>query len=75
MSESNENGPLDEQADDSLAYEHAQKGKQGDDPLTAIKNMRLQQLAVCRSKSQEEMRAMHGSSQAAREKQGDPECL
>lgn len=29
-----------------------------DDPLTAIKQMRLEQLAVCRLKSDEEMQAM-----------------
>lgn len=45
--------------DDSLAYEQAQEAAvQVDDPLAAIKALRLGQLAVCRLKSEEEMQAM-----------------
>ena len=46
-------------SDDSLAYAQAQEaGVQADDPLAAIKALRLGQLAVCRLKSEEEMQAM-----------------
>ena len=45
--------------DDSLAYAQAQEAaEQADDPLAAIKELRLGQLAVCRLKSEEEMQAM-----------------
>ena len=45
--------------DDSLAYAQAQQtGEQADDPLAAIKALRLGQLAVCRLKAEDEMQAM-----------------
>ena len=45
--------------DDSLAYAQAQEAsEQADDPLAAIKELRLGQLAVCRLKSEDEMQAM-----------------
>lgn len=44
--------------DDLRAYERAQNSEPAEDPLAAVKNMRLQQLAVCRLKSAEEMQAM-----------------
>lgn len=69
ISENNDNAPLGEQSDDSLAYLQAQAAEETVDPLTAIKNMRLEQLALCRLKSQEEMRAMRQSSQAAETEQ------
>lgn len=72
MSENNDNAPLDEQSDDSLAYLQAQAAEEAvDDPLAAIKNMRLEQLALCRLKSQEEMRAIRQSSQAAETEQDE----
>lgn len=55
MSKQNESDQLD---DDSLAYAQAQTGVQAEDPLVAIKNMRLEQLAQCRLKSAEEMQTM-----------------
>lgn len=43
--------------DDSLNYAQAQQaGEQPDDPLAAIKELRLRQLAVCRLKSEERCR-------------------
>ena len=46
-------------SDDSAAYEQAQtQGLQADDPLAAIKALRLGQLAGCRLKSEDEMQAM-----------------
>ena len=56
--------------DDSLAYEYAQAGVQADDPLAAIKQMRLEQLAVCRLKSEEEMQAMRDTLQSAESEAG-----
>jgi hypothetical protein len=44
--------------DDSLAYAKNQTGLAAEDPLAAIKTMRLQQLAVCRLKTAAEMQAM-----------------
>lgn len=45
--------------DDSLAYEKAQQGgMQTDDPLAAIKDLRLEQLAACKLRSEKEMLAM-----------------
>ncbi len=45
--------------DDSLAYAQAQESaERADDPLAAIKELRLGQLAVCRLRSEEEMQAM-----------------
>ena len=45
--------------DDSLAYAQAQQaGEQPDDPLAAIKALRLGQLAVCRLKAEDEMQAI-----------------
>lgn len=57
-------------SDDSLAYEHAQVGVDRDDPLAAIKYMRLEQLAVCRLKSEEEMQAMRAALQSAESETG-----
>lgn len=56
--------------DDSLAYEHAQVGMPTDDPLAAIKQMRLEQLAVCRLKTEEEMQAMRDTLQSAESEAG-----
>ena len=53
MSEHSKEGQTVELTDDSLAYEHAQVGVDRDDPLAAIKRMRLEQLAVCRLKAEE----------------------
>ncbi len=44
--------------DDILLYEQAQTRIPVEDPLSAIKTMRLEQLAVCRLKSEQEMQAM-----------------
>lgn len=57
MSKRTTNEHLDETEGDSLAYAQAQTKKQSDNPLDAIKNMRLEQLAVCRLKSAEELQA------------------
>lgn len=48
---------LDKTQDDSLAYAQAQNKERGDDPLDAIKQIRLEQLAVCRLKSAKELQA------------------
>lgn len=45
-------------SDDSRAYAQAQAGFPVDDPLAAIKALRLEQLAVCRLKSEKEMQTM-----------------
>lgn len=45
-------------SDDSLVYEQTPVGVQMDDPLAAIKAMRLEQLAMCRLKTAQEMQAM-----------------
>lgn len=64
MSDEIECGLADESADDSLEYEKAQAEMQSDDdPLAAIKTMRLEQLAVCRLRSEQEMQAMRDKSQ------------
>ncbi len=47
-----------EELDDLSAYERAQSSAPAEDPLVAVKNMRLAQLAVCRLKSTEEMQRM-----------------
>ncbi len=52
--------------DDSLAYEKAQQAKQEDNPLSAITAMRLEQLAVCRLRSKEEMQAMQDQLQSTK---------
>ncbi len=44
--------------EDGLAYEESLGVLHANDPLAAIKTMRLQQLAVCRLKSEQEMQAM-----------------
>lgn len=73
MSKKHEGSQADQLLDDSLAYEQAQAGAQTDDPLTAIKNMRLEQLAQCRLKSAEEMQAMREKlkNNASQEGAGD----
>lgn len=64
MSDEIERESADEFIDDSLEYEKAQAEMQSDDdPLAAIKAMRLEQLAVCRLKSEQEMQAMRDKSQ------------
>ena len=49
---------MDEIVDDSVAYDMSQRGRQSEDPLEAIKAMRLGQLAVCRLKTEQEMQAI-----------------
>ena len=44
--------------DDILQYEQGQTRIPVEDPLSAIKTMRLEQLAVCRLKSEQEIQAM-----------------
>lgn len=51
-----------EQADDSLAYAESQTELKNTDPLATIKDMRLQQLAVCRLKTAEEIQVMQLAS-------------
>ncbi len=70
MSEHSKEGQTVELTDDSLAYEHAQVGVDRDDPLAAIKRIRLEQLAVCRLKSEEEMQAMRAALQSAESETG-----
>ena len=58
--------------DDSLAYAQAQEAaEQADDPLAAIKELRLGQLAVCRLKSEEEMQAMREKLQGQQDDTAD----
>ncbi|WNO59414.1 hypothetical protein [Rheinheimera sp. MMS21-TC3] len=56
------------QTDDSLAYENSQTELKAADPLATIKDMRLQQLAVCRLKTAEELQAMRLASVSAETK-------
>ena len=44
--------------DKRFEYTMSQQDKSLDDPLAAIKSMRLEQLAVCRLKTEKEMQAM-----------------
>ena len=53
---------VDQFVDDSVAYADAQQDKRVDDPLAAIKTMRLEQLAVCRLKTLKEIEEMEGES-------------
>ena len=53
---------LDPLVDDSVAYADAQQDKPVDDPLAAIKTMRLEQLAVCRLKTLKEMEEMEAEA-------------
>lgn len=54
-----ERKPVHKRSDDSAAYEQAQhSGGQAENPLAAIKALRLEQLAVCRFKTAQEMQAM-----------------
>ncbi|MBU2966360.1 hypothetical protein Q4508_14665 [Amphritea sp. 2_MG-2023] len=48
----------DHPANDSFSYDDEQRQKPVDDPLAAIKKMRLEQLAVCRLKTEKELQAM-----------------
>ena len=58
--------------DDSLAYAQAQEAaEQADDPLAAIKELRLGQLAVCRLKSEEEMQAMRDKLESKQDDSSD----
>lgn len=64
--------PAEMLSDDSLAYAHAQEaGVQADDPLAAIKALRLGQLAVCRLKSEEEMQAMRDKLESKQDDSSD----
>ncbi|MDD8060547.1 MULTISPECIES: hypothetical protein [Shewanella] len=54
----NDTTPVDDNIDDSVAYDLSQRGRQIDDPLEAVKAMRLGQLSVCRLKTEQEMHAM-----------------
>lgn len=63
MSETDKTAQSSELADDSLAYAQAQAGGAAEDPLATVKQMRLEQLAVCRLKSKEEMQAMRDALQ------------
>ena len=53
---------IDQPSDDSLAYARsleraeANNQKKSDDPLAAVKDMRLQQLAACRIKTADELK-------------------
>lgn len=49
---------VNDSVDDSVAYDDVQRDKPIDDPLAAIKTMRLEQLAVCRLKAEKEMQSM-----------------
>lgn len=60
-----------EHADDSLEYEKAQGGLQADDPLAAIKALRLEQLAVCRLKTAQEMQRMRDKTQSNKDDAAD----
>ncbi|WP_205340780.1 hypothetical protein [Denitrificimonas caeni] len=60
-----------ERADDSLEYEKAQGGLQADDPLAAIKALRLEQLAVCRLKTTQEMQRMRDKTQSNKDDAAD----
>lgn len=53
---------LDPFVDDIVAYADAQQDKPVDDPLAAIKTMRLEQLAVCRLKTLKEMEEMEAEA-------------
>lgn len=48
--------------DDSAIYALSQQSKPLDDPLEAIKSMRLEQLAVCKLKAEKEMQTMKAES-------------
>lgn len=60
MSDEIERETADALSDDSQAYAEAQAqaAQPADDPLAAIKRLRLEQLAVCRLKTEQEMQAM-----------------
>lgn len=60
-----------EHADDSLEYEKAQSSLQADDPLAAIKALRLEQLAVCRLKTAQEMQRMRDKTQSNKDDAAD----
>lgn len=60
-----------EQGDDSLDYEKAQGGLQTDNPLAAIKALRLEQLAVCRLKTAQDMQNMRDKAQSNKGDQAD----
>ncbi|MCT8988217.1 hypothetical protein [Shewanella phaeophyticola] len=57
-SSKNDKTPVDENVDDSVTYDMSQRGSQVDNPLEAIKAMRLGQLSVCRLKTEQEMHEM-----------------
>jgi hypothetical protein len=61
---SNEEKNTNEQTDDSLEYEKFQAKTVHDDPLAAVKELRLQQLAVCRVKAAVEIQTMTDKLQA-----------
>lgn len=63
--------PTAEQSDDSPDYEKAQGSLQADDPLAAIKALRLEQLAVCRLKTAQEMQRMRDKTQSNKDDAAD----
>ena len=66
--------PAQRLSDDSLAYAQAQEAAVPiDDPLAAIKALRLGQLAVCRLKSEEEMQAMRDQLASSATDSREPE--
>ncbi len=60
-----------EQGDDNLDYEKAQGGLHTDNPLAAIKALRLEQLAVCRLKTAQDMQNMRDKAQSNKGDQAD----
>lgn len=57
--------------DDSIDYDISLRGHQIEDPLAAIKIMRLEQLAVCRLKASKEMQAMEYNATNSKVKTDD----
>ncbi|AZG34395.1 MULTISPECIES: hypothetical protein [Shewanella] len=61
----------DNPVDNSFEYAMSQRGNPVDDPLAAIKTMRLEQLAVCRLKAVKEMQAMGDKATKSKVKTDD----
>lgn len=57
--------------DDSLDYEKVQGGLHTDDPLAAIKALRLEQLTVCHLKTAQDMQNMRDKAQSNKGDQAD----
>lgn len=53
--------------DDAAEYERSPTKHSADNPLAAIKNMRLQQLAVCRLNAAEEIQTLVDKAHASNE--------